>query len=354
MRSSKRYSHQQIAGVRTSDGRYLSRQTAEYPPELARQFAQIIFPLLSDQNHELTLDDFEKWLPVKDIHAPPFARQDGAGLKSKGDWSGAHQFDDSFQALRKNFFRTIMEKRLDLQILQAFQQRQSDPPFTSDQLTPFKHFVDEFLMAQGMHPNWGVPDDQQLCLYLLQQLCSCMQDPDVSLFQYLIDGVPLGIHEQITPSGCFPLTPPDELFEPPLLSVHHTNWQSAEDEPIIVQEVIDKEIEAGWVARFEGTMEDAQNFFQDGLAIGKLGLALSDSRPPRLVLDSTVCGVNLQSRIPEKSSLPTARDVIYSYPLRNSQKPLSGVSFDVKSAHKQMAVNPRYRGLLCFQFKGHL
>ena len=89
------------------------------------------------------------------------------------------------------------------------------------------------------------------------------------------------------------------------------------------------------------------------MAIGKLGLALSDSRPPRLVLDSTVCGVNLQSQIPEKSSLPTAKDVISSYPLRNSQKSLSGVSF-VKSAHKQMAVNPRYRGLLCFQFKGHL
>ena len=94
--------------------------------------------------------------------------------------------------------------------------------------------------------------------------------------------------------------------------------------------------------------------FPDGLAIGKLGLAISDSRPPRLVLDSTVCGVNPQSRIPEKASLPTAKDVVRSYPLRNSNEHLSGVSFDVKSAHKQMSVNPRYRGHLCFQFRGRI
>lgn len=46
------------------------------------------------------------------------------------------------------------------------------------------------------------------------------------------------------------------------------------------------------MSQFHGTMEEAQAFFEHGLAVGKLGLALSDSRPPRLVLDSTVCGVN--------------------------------------------------------------
>ena len=68
----------------------------------------------------------------------------------------------------------------------------------------------------------------------------------------------------------------------------------------------------------------------------------------------TVCGVNPQSRIPEKASLPTAKDVVGAYPLRNSNRTLAGVSFDVKSAHKQMAVHPRYRGLLCFRFKGRI
>ena len=347
-------SHQQIAGVKTATGHYLSRATAEYPEALAQEFAQLIMPLISDQQRELTLTTYESYLPIKGISDPPFSRQDGAGFVSQSDWSSSHKFEDSFQVLRRNFFREIMDKRLDLQIMRAFRDRQSDPPFTDDQLQPFRAFVEEFLMAQGFQPDWSIPPDQQLCLHILHRLCQCMQDPDMSLFPYLITGVPLEIHETITPSGCFPTHNPEAPFEPPMLSLHHTNWQSAEDEPEVVQELIDKEVAAGWVSQFHGTIEEAQTFFQDGIAIGKLGLALSDSRPPRLVLDSTVCGVNPQSQIPEKSTLPTAKDVVRAYPLRNSQKRLSGVSFDVKSAHKQMAVHPKYRGYLCFQFRGRI
>jgi hypothetical protein len=88
-----------------------------------------------------------------------------------------------------------------------------------------------------------------------------MHDPDVSLFPYLIAGVPLGIDEDIQPSLCFPSNPPDNPYDPPLLSIHHTNWQSAEDAPDTVQELIDQEIVAGWVSQFPGTMEEAQAFF---------------------------------------------------------------------------------------------
>ena len=346
--------HQQIAGARTASGQYLSRATAEYPPDLANQFAQLVLPLLSDQNLELDMSSFETYLPVKSVSAPPFARQDGAGFHSQADWSGTHRFDDTFQLLRKSFFKLIMDTRMDQTILRAFNERQSEPPFSDAQLQPFKTLLEEFLLAQGVEPDWSIPPDQQLCLHILQQLCRCMDDPDHALFDYLIAGVPLGIDEDITPSRCFPMHQTDTPYDPPLLSVHHTNWQSAEDDPATVQELIDKEVDAGWVAKFDGTLEDAQTHFQHGLALGKLGLALSDSRPPRLVLDSTICGVNPQSRIPEKASLPTARDVVRSYPLRGSNRKISGVSFDVKSAHKQMAVHPRYRGFLCFKFQGQI
>eukprot|EP00435_Cladocopium_sp_Y103_P057137 s317_g19.t1 len=139
-----------------------------------------------------------------------------------------------------------------------------------------------------------------------------------------------------------------------MTSVHHVNWQSAEDDPATVQELIDKEVASGWVSIFSGSLEEAQEQFPDGFAMGKLGLALSETRPPRLVLDSSICGVNQQSQIPEKSTLPTARDVVRSYPLRGTRHQLSGVSFDVKSAHKQVAINPRYRGYFFFQFNGVL
>ena len=58
--------------------------------------------------------------------------------------------------------------------------------------------------------------------------------------------------------------------DPPLLSVHHTHRQSAEDEPSIVQELIDKEVAEGWVTPFPGTLDEAQTHFQHGLAIDKL------------------------------------------------------------------------------------
>ena len=88
--------HQQIAGARTASGQYLSRATAEYPPDLANQFAQLVLPLLSDQNLELDMSSFETYLPVKSVSAPPFARQDGAGFHSQADWSGTHRFADTF------------------------------------------------------------------------------------------------------------------------------------------------------------------------------------------------------------------------------------------------------------------
>jgi len=40
-----------------------------------------------------------------------------------------------------------------------------------------------------------------------------------------------------------------------LLSVHHANFQSAEDEPEIVQELINKEVDSGWVTPFEQFVE---------------------------------------------------------------------------------------------------
>lgn len=347
-------SHQSIAGAVSETGHYLSRDTAEYPAELARQFGQIVKPLLTLNGVDISLAQVESFLPVKSATATPFSRQDGGGFASQADWSSSHNFEDCFQVLRRNFFRQIMQDRLDQVVLRSFMNKADAPPFSLEQVAPFKRFLDEFLLAQGLEPNWTVPKDQNLCLYILQHMCVCMNDPDTALFPYLIEGVPLGIHEEITPSGCFPLQAQDAEFDPPLLTVHHTNWSSAEDDPATVQELIDKEVNAGWVDIFPGSLAEAQQFFEHGLAIGKLGLALSDSRPPRLVLDSTVCGVNPQCRIPERSTLPTARDVLRAYLLRQSRRELAGVSFDVRSAHKQVAVLPKYRGYLCFQFNGKI
>ena len=50
-----------------------------------------------------------------------------------------------------------MDHRLDKVILSAFASRSEVPPFSMEQLAPFRRFLDEFLMAQGHVPDWTNP-----------------------------------------------------------------------------------------------------------------------------------------------------------------------------------------------------
>ena len=72
------------------------------------------------------------------------------------------------------------------------------------------------------------------------------------------------------------------------------------------------------------------------------------------MVDSSVCGVNARCRIPERTPLPTAKDVIRCYPLRGSNEELAGFSLDIKSAHKRVVIRTEEQGLLGFQIDGKL
>ena len=127
-------------------------------------------------------------------------------------------------ALRKQFFQRIVDGRLDKQIVASFAQHSGQPPFSDDQLQPFRDLIGEFLEAQSQTPDWSVPTGQQICLHILHQLSQCMGAPDTAIFPYLLDGVPIGSGVPIDPSNCFPLQPVPEDEPPPLLSVHPTHW----------------------------------------------------------------------------------------------------------------------------------
>ena len=342
------HSHQQIAGVRTESGAYLSRYTAEYPPLLALAFARCILGLIDHNGRDFSLDEIETHIPCKDLHAPPFVRQDGGGLTSCGDWSHPPaKTSDVFQVLRQHWIRQIISQRLDKQLTHHLQNRVDSPPFSDEQLRPFKLWLEEFLEANGEAANWTIPADQPMHLFILQSLQRITDDKDTSLFRYLIEGVPTGFDAAIEPSHCFPLNTDDSKSDTPL-SAHHVNWASAEDNMEIVKELVQEEISQGWVSPFSGDLAAAQDKWPLGVAIGKLGLALSEGRSARLVVDSSICGVNSRCVMPDKSTLPTARDILRSYPLRSSNCLLSGFSLDIKSAHKRMAVHPAHRGLLGF------
>ncbi len=111
---------------------------------------------------------------------------------------------------------------------------------------------------------------------------------------------------------------------------------------------MEQELDKGWIYKYPGTIAEAQAEFGEKLAVGRLGLALTDSRPPRLVVDSSICGLNSQITIPERTTLPSALDVLRVYPLRNFDDSLLGFSLDVKSAHKLVVLRKSEQGLVGF------
>ena len=181
-----------------------------------------------------------------------------------------------------------------------------------------------------------------------------MKDPDVSLFPSLIAGVSTGFRDQIPPSNVF--SPKQDLTAPdrPELSIHWSNWQTAEAQPELTSELVQEEIDKGWLICFPGSLDDARNEFPVGVAVGKLAIATSETRPPRLVVDFTVSGTNHNCDIPEHQQLPSAKDVVRAYPLRGHSEELGALGLDVKSAHKLCVLHPSHRGLVGFSFKGKL
>ena len=128
------------------------------------------------------------------------------------------------------------------------------------------------------------------------------------------------------------------------------NWKVSEAEPNAVSALLDKEISNGWVVRTEMSIEQARRRWNKGIAVGKLNVVHAEGKEPRLVLDSTVCGVNPKCNIPERVSLPMASDVRLAFMPEDTHASFIGASFDFKAAHKQIQVHPSEHGLLLFRF----
>ena len=346
--------HHPIAGHSNLAGDYFSRDTACYPEELASRFADCIAPLLTKNDHNISWDERHLTFPIKSVSDLPRSSEDGGGLFSEPDWSATgRSCPDSFKSLRQTWMRMIIEKRLDKKLLAFCQLGSSDPPFSAEELQPFHEVLHSFLQEQGFNPDWQIRAHQPMHLHVLQALSKIMQDEDSSLFDCLIRGVSTGFQHDIVPSRCFPINDhPSDSNEP--LSVHMQNWQSAEDDPELTRELVQEEISKGWVYEFHGDISQAQLAFPVGVAVGKLGVATAEGRPPRLVVDNSICGLNSRCHMPERSTLPTAKDVIRSYPLRNTSKDVLGFSLDIKSAHKRIVVIDSEQGLIGFTMDGRL
>lgn len=143
-----------------------------------------------------------------------------------------------------------------------------------------------------------------VCLKALYQISGLMDDPDKHLFPSLLEGVPTGFQGDIPDSNVFSMKQEETAAEKPDLSIHLSNWHSAESNPAVTEELIQAELDKGWLITFPGTVDDAKTEWPCGVAIEKLGVAFSDSRAPQLVVDSTVCGANGSCEIKEHQQLP--------------------------------------------------
>ena len=230
---------------------------------------------------------------------------------------------------------------------------EASPPFSEEDIQPFRDLLSQFLEQNHQHVSWEIREDQPLHLSILQQMSVCMKDADTTLFPALQDGVSTGFDGDIAPSSCFPVAS-STLEDPVPLSIHMTNWQSAENDLETTRNLVQQELDKGWIYKYPGTIAEAQAEFGEKLAVGRLGLALSDSRLPRLVVDSSICGLNSQITIPERTTIPSALDVLRVYPLRNVDDSPLGFSLDVKSAHKLVVLRKSEQGLVGFSLDGSI
>ena len=67
-----------------------------------------------------------------------------------------------------------------------------------------------------------------------------------------------------------------------------------------------------------------------------------------------VPGTNSSCIVRGRQALPTAKDILRTFPLRDNQHELGGFSIDVKAAHKRVVIHESERGFLGFSHDGQL
>ena len=124
--------------------------------------------------------------------------------------------------MRKSWIDRIFEQKLHLKFLRFLQADDSSPPFSDEDIQPFRDILSNFLTERGHTASWENREDQPLHLSVLQQISHCMHDSDKTLFPCLQDGVSTGFDKDIPPSSCFPAAS-NSMENAMPLSVHMTN-----------------------------------------------------------------------------------------------------------------------------------
>ena len=132
-----------------------------------------------------------------------------------------------------------------------------------------------------------------------------------------------------------------------------SSWKSALDHPELVDELLQAEVDAGYAAPVSGGLDALREQYQH-TAVGKLGIAFSSTRKPRLVLDSSVSGLTDATSMPGRIFYPRIKDVLQCAPISHARERFCAFSLDVAQAHKRILLHPEDGGLLAFHHRGQL
>lgn len=337
--------HPSFAGKRTSTGAFVSSTTAEYPPALAMALAQIMTTKCTGNNQNI------EW--SQPLSRPPctYHRQhinDGGGIPSSADWAQPHH-TDVLGPWRRRMVDYGHANGLVEKLCHQLQLHSEHCPLTEEELNPLKQLTHHWFCEQGLSLDWQVDSGQNFRLNLLQSLAQLTQDPDQALLPFLKQGVPTGALSDMPRSFIWP-PKPSSTDTVPDLEICDKNWKGANEDPELTWELINDEIHNGWVAELTGGIQEAKQRWKH-IAVGKLNVVHSAGRKPRLVMDSSCCGVNHRCRLPETMILPTVDDVRNSFSERDVGGNWLGFSLDIRAAHKQIRLLPEEQGLVIFSFQ---
>ena len=129
--------------------------------------------------------------------------------------------------------------------------------------------------------------------------------------------------------------------------IYHTNWKSAEEDPDTVTRLLEEDIDAKFVQEFHGDIAQSKKRWPEGIAVGRLSLARTENRDPRLYWDSTIANVNAKVQIEEKSFNPSVKNITSAKVVSHPSEGV-GLTLDVSKAHKRRRIREDEWGLSLF------
>ena len=270
--------------------------------------------------------------------------RDGGGIESDGDWCSPRELDLCAELRQLWWSRVLdwdMAARLQAHVLTC----NRDSLLSEEESQTLRSDLCSFLNTQGFACCDTIADGQPLALELLKGLLLLWNDVDITLPDQLQAGVSTGVLEPIPPSGVWRET---EIAEkPPLeLLICDEPWQSARDDPELLQQLVQADVDDGFADWLAGGLTEAKERWEH-CGAGKFGIVKKEGSAPRLIGDSSISNVNGQCQIRERIELPGLCSVS-AFLSRHADQDWTAFSLDFSKAHKRVKIKPSEQGLSLF------